>query len=370
MVRVHPRDHSFSFNVLYGYDQVIRKLYGGDDVDFETALMRYERHFSQLMPTDPRVRFIERFPSRPLSCRLEISETELHASQSYRDLLDGADVEYSLVVSLPEDDGSLIMVGVFRGKQSTFFEEHEVEAFGELIPHVKQAVALSEHLSRLDFANRLALEALDSLAIGVLIVDENARLVHANAAAGRVLDMADGITQINGMLRLAASKEDSTIRGAVWDAITKVRGGEMHAGVALAISRPSGSEPFSALVTTLWGNRLRFGVGRLDRPLAVVYLTIPEEPQETSAELLRRLLGLTLAEARLCERLVLGRTLKEGAEDLAITTGTARQHLKAVFRKTGVKRQAELVAKILATPLWLRHRHEADGPKGARSPER
>jgi hypothetical protein len=66
-----------------------------------TALARYELRFAQLMPTDPRVRFIERFPSRPLSCRMELGEAESRSSRMYRDILRPAGVEYSLVVKFP-----------------------------------------------------------------------------------------------------------------------------------------------------------------------------------------------------------------------------------------------------------------------------
>src|SRR5262245_56501029 len=133
IVRVNPRDHVLSFSALYGFDDIIRRLYGQDGEDLDMALRRFEVHFGQLMPTDPRVRFVEQYPSRPLSCRSAISSAELHASQMYQELLRPADVEYSLVVSAPEDDGSLIMFGVFRGNRSRSFNDHEVEAFGELI---------------------------------------------------------------------------------------------------------------------------------------------------------------------------------------------------------------------------------------------
>jgi DNA-binding CsgD family transcriptional regulator len=356
IVRVNPSEHVLSFSVLYGFDRVIESLYGRDGTGLSTSFTRFEQHFSQLMPTDPRVRFLEQFPNRPLSCRSAISDAELHASRMYQEVLAPADVEYSLVVSVPEDDGSLIMFGVFRGKASALFCEHEVEAFGELIPHVKQAVTISEHLARVDLVNRIAFEALDGLSIGILLVDERAWLIHANATARRIIDMEDGISLQNGMLTLNATDENAALRRAVWDAVGKARTGHIPPGEAIAVSRRSGSEPFPALVATLWGNHLRYGLGRLDKPLAVVFVTIPEEPQEAPAELLRRLFGLTLAEARLCERLVLGRSVEAAAKDLSIATDTARVHLKRVFDKTGVSRQAELVAKILATPVWVHHR--------------
>jgi hypothetical protein len=49
-------------------------------------------------------------------------------------------------------------------------------------------------------------------------------------------------------------------------------------------------------------------------------------------------------------------TVEEAAADLGIAIPTARTQLKSIFAKTGVQRQAELVAKIMATPLWLSQR--------------
>jgi DNA-binding CsgD family transcriptional regulator len=361
IVRVQPHEQALSFSVLYGYDEFVQKRYASADGGRTAALSRFERHFFELMPTDPRVQLVRKFPSRPFSCRLAFGDAELHGSRMYRDILAPAGVEYSLVVSIPEDDGTLIMYGVFRGRQSTWFKEHEVEAFGELIPHVKQAVALSERLARVDLVNRIAFEALDGISVGILLLDENARLVHANATARRIVDMADGISLHNGTLALHAKDGHVAVRRAIWNAIAEARAGRIAPGEAVAVSRPSGNDPFPALVAALWGNHLRYGLGRLDTPLAVLFVTIPEEPQEAPADLLRRLFGLTLAEARLCERLVLGRTVEEAAKDLGITTDTARVHLKHMFDKTGVGRQAELVAKVLATPVWLRRRPQDPG---------
>ncbi len=268
-------------------------------------------------------------------------------------MLDVADVEYSLVVSLREDDGSLIMLGVFRGKQSSHFHEDDVATFGELIPYLKQAIRLSEHLARINFANRIALDALDAIAMGILIVDDGARLVHANAAGQRIIELDDGVSVHGGLIRLHDPEQDTALRRIVRSALAKARTGAIPPGEALSVTRPSGREPLPLLAGTLWHSTPR-QIGGLDRPLAMLFVSLPEEPQEAPADLLQRLFGLTLAEARVCERLVQGRALKDIAEDLDITIDTVRVHLKNVFAKTGVNRQAELIAKIMATPVWMR----------------
>ena len=62
---------------------------------------------------------------------------------------------------------------------------------------------------------------------------------------------------------------------------------------------------------------------------------------------LRNRFDLTPAEARVVLRLVTGDTLQSAANALGIKYETVRGHLKSVFKKTGVCRQAELVIVVI-----------------------
>ena len=77
-------------------------------------------------------------------------------------------------------------------------------------------------------------------------------------------------------------------------------------------------------------------------------------PARGAVEGLMALYGLTPAEERLTSLLVAGATLAEAAEKLSIRMSTARGVLKAVFAKTGTRRQASLVNLVLAAPGQLR----------------
>jgi DNA-binding CsgD family transcriptional regulator len=63
---------------------------------------------------------------------------------------------------------------------------------------------------------------------------------------------------------------------------------------------------------------------------------------------LRALYGLTPAEAKVAAGLAEGRTSAEIAARHSVSIGTLRNQLKAVFFKTGARRQAELVRLVLA----------------------
>lgn len=58
---------------------------------------------------------------------------------------------------------------------------------------------------------------------------------------------------------------------------------------------------------------------------------------------LSRLFGLTPAEILFCKRLFLGESVADAAEQLGITVETARTRLKAIFQKTGISRQGQLM---------------------------
>ena len=65
--------------------------------------------------------------------------------------------------------------------------------------------------------------------------------------------------------------------------------------------------------------------------------------------ILRDLYGLSAAEALLARTMVEGATgLADVAKRLGISLNTAKTQLKAVFDKVGVRRQAELVARLIA----------------------
>ena len=61
---------------------------------------------------------------------------------------------------------------------------------------------------------------------------------------------------------------------------------------------------------------------------------------------MRTVFRLTQAEARLATQLARGESLENVADQFGIGKETARSQLKSIFAKTGVHRQAELVAVL------------------------
>ncbi|WP_420969813.1 helix-turn-helix transcriptional regulator [Bradyrhizobium sp. B120] len=76
--------------------------------------------------------------------------------------------------------------------------------------------------------------------------------------------------------------------------------------------------------------------------ILLVLTDLDEMPVISQASLMA-VFSLTPVQAQLASLLVQGKSLKEIATQLHISSGTARNHLKAVFVRTATRRQSELV---------------------------
>ena len=89
-------------------------------------------------------------------------------------------------------------------------------------------------------------------------------------------------------------------------------------------------------------------------PAVAVFISAEtDRAQSPPVETVRKLFDLTRKEAELAMCLTNGRSLREAAADLGITLNTARAHLRSIFAKTGIDRQARLVRAILRSVAAL-----------------
>lgn len=77
-----------------------------------------------------------------------------------------------------------------------------------------------------------------------------------------------------------------------------------------------------------------------------LFIARPGPDKRADPQTLRDLLGLTMAEARLAASLAEGLSLVQAAQRLGIAHNTAKAQLSSVFAKTGVHRQAQLIALL------------------------
>ena len=327
-------NHSLSFSRLHGYEW--------DEAHYQK--------YDELMPQDPRLPYFAQNPFKPIHCRMNISDDELHKTDVYKQVLDPGGVEYSIGVNLTEEARSMSYFLALRNKSQNRFGSSECELLQELIPHLNRAILLQRDISSIDFERNIAADTLDGMAVGLCVVDQLGQQRFSNRTAQDLQSDDDGLNVTNGRLT-ATGQSGSALRTAIRNVITQARTGTSVGGIPLQIDRPSGREPIAVLVAALFGDHLKSGWAGLRDPLAILIIRDPRQPVESRQELLSRMYSLTPSQARLANLLVNGLSLRDAAQQAGLTEASARQYLKLIFGKMGVTRQSEMVLKALNLPL-------------------
>lgn len=187
--------------------------------------------------------------------------------------------------------------------------------------------------------------AIDALPVGILVVTEELVVLHMNSYARDIINHNKGLEYNANKL----SARDKTIRegilGLVRNVVKNARSGQADKSDAIFINNPALTDQIEIIATP--------AIDASDEVTVVLYLFDASLDRTVSHEILMRLYGLTKTEAKLVQLLVGGSTLDSAASILDISVNTARTHLKHIFHKTGINRQAELVHRIETGPAGL-----------------
>jgi DNA-binding CsgD family transcriptional regulator len=224
----------------------------------------------------------------------------------------------------------------------------EVALIRMLLPHLQ--AALDIHGRLLGQQSLLALydRSAERLGIGAALLTEARELVFANTV---LRDMqSDGCPlRIRGnRVGCVRTEDDRPLQAALDRLMRASAGGE---GVHLLLGEPDGVSPWSVLVEPV---RDPIPADASARPAVMLLVRAPGHFRPTNANHLVRQFALTPAEAELALHLAQGRTIEEAAAAIGISRNTVRNQLAAIFSKTGVNRQADLVRLILeaGVNLW------------------
>ncbi len=133
-------------------------------------------------------------------------------------------------------------VAITRSNRMGAFEHEHVRLLRLLLPHLRGAQRTRQHLAFAAVERESALAALDGLSQGVLIVDAQARVLHANPAAEALLRLRDGLaTARDGRLHAARPADNAALGRALAGAATS-------GGDTLAVARPSSRASFAVTV--------------------------------------------------------------------------------------------------------------------------
>ena len=274
----------------------------------------------------------------------EIVDPEKYVKgEFFRQYVEPRHVRYALGVDIHGEAGREFRLRFTRPPTARDFSASDKTLVEALIPHFKRALNLHTRVGQMETEMKLYANVMSSMLVGSLILDGTGSVLRSNSIAQAILAERDGLTVGPSGLSAEYRREHKELQRLIRQTL-EMPPGQSAVAEAISITRPSGRASLSLLIRPI---PLSEGTEGPNRPTVAVFIRDPERNLSPSRELMQRLFHFTQAEAWLSLLLVDGLSLDEAAAQMAIRKNTARAHLRAIFSKTGVKRQATLMRLLV-----------------------
>ena len=221
----------------------------------------------------------------------------------------------------------------FRGSEP--FDRDILEPIAEIAGRMARIISIAEKVARAGAENEVI--TLDSAGCAAMLLDKDGRVTRTNRRAEDLFCNEFGIR--NGRLWTAAVASLARLERFMAEIErAKSTSGPLPAPVTIA-RRGTPWLMIEAMPVTSAANDIFEGCR------AILLVSDLTRPSITDKALLSLVFGLTSAEARLAAAICEGQDLNTAAAVFGVSRQTVRSQLKAVFAKTGSRRQAELVAR-------------------------
>jgi DNA-binding CsgD family transcriptional regulator len=226
-------------------------------------------------------------------------------------------------------------ITLYRGETRGSFGNAQAAVLQRLAPHLSMAARTTWHIEALAMAEPMYRRALDEVRLPLFALDMTGKLALVNSAGEDLIRAKRWIAVARNHLGASVGLLGP---GAFRHALANLRAGS---GTTLLLT--DGASHQQAVMTTVpLGNSSPIKVAN-NRIAGFVWI-VPCSPDTSPVQSLGKLFQLSPAEVRLLQRLVDGSSVADAAEQLHISLHTARTQLKVIFRKTGRRTQAQLLA--------------------------
>ena len=268
---------------------------------------------------------------------------ELKTSPTYNEILLRSRHQNSLNVRLEVSDGAHITWALGDPVASDGWGSSEIAMIERLLPHIRQFIRVRQALVRAEARETSAAALLDNPRIGVLHLDRRGRILEVNDRARAILRRGGGLSEGDGVLRAGEAAGRRRLEKLVASALPD--SGAVAAGGSMLVGRGPGSPPLVVHVKPVAVPEADYGA---PHTAALVLIVEPGSGHRIDPDLVAGALGLTPMEARVAVWLAQGRSVREMAEATGRTEGSIYWHLKQIYQKQPVSRQADLVRLVLS----------------------
>lgn len=279
-----------------------------------------------------------------------VPRAEFLASRFYREFLSTIGIGRVCTCIVFEGTPGLpaTSISIFRDAHEPAFDRADARWLRLVATHVSRGLGLMQRLdtARLQYTSLLA--SLDRLSFGVVLLNQSMQVLHLNQAARGAVSRRDGIS-INANRQLESNSVATRSQNlSRW--LTAVRDTpeteQAHFLDGCRIVRSDGERHYAIQCVAV--SAAGAWTAQSEEVRYVVFILDPTALQLPSTARLVALYGLTQAQAKVALAFSSGGTYKQVARQLRVSEETVRSHVKEIYPKTRVNRQADLVRLVLS----------------------
>lgn len=272
----------------------------------------------------------------------QYSQEEMAATPLYQYVAKPFGYSDTILLNGLRTSGRVAYLSAARTDARTY-DESAFTLFRLLSPHVCRAMTISDALDIRTLQSEMLESTLDGLATGVYLVARDGRVVYLNAAAERQVKTSNALRIVNKLFY----PTDEEARSKLTAMLAEIVQSESEGATGHSLAFPAaGGVGFVATVLPIDRGDRRACL-RPFQAAAAIFVQDPEVVTPFPGEAFARLYGLTGGELRVVLTMAPGLTPQEAADVLGIGIHTVKTHLQRVFQKTGMYRQADLIALLM-----------------------
>lgn len=314
----------------------LRVHLGGDARYVES----YHRYYARINPWFA----TSEVTSRPGTVSLVGESRPLIGTEYYQDFWRPQGFGPTLSAYL-RNDGRFVEGLILTREKGTNFTAAEVALLERLAPWLVQASRIEQALSAATAEREALSAAIEHVVHGVVLLDRQAEISFANSVARELLAEGDAIALKRGAIMAAGPCKGPSLTKLIDAALRTSLPGARPTGGLTSIERASG-HPITVRVVPLPNG---YRAAATQRAAVALFVVDQEKHHLLDQDELRKVYDLSPAEARLAVRIANGLTLDQIAQEIhGPGKETLRTQLRAVFRKTQTRRQAELMHVLLS----------------------
>ena len=268
---------------------------------------------------------------------------ELKSSPAYNEALPRGDCQDGLRVRLHGPDSSRIAWNLGDPVDSVGWAASRIAMVTELARHVRQFVGIRQALVRAGARSATVTGLLDNSRVGVVHLDRRGRILEVNDRARDILRNGDGLSDRDGTLRARAPADQARLERLVGGALPASNAPPVSGSILLR--RSSLLPPFVVHVKPVAVPQPDYGARHV---AALMLIAEPGRRHRISPEVVATTLELTPGETQVAVWLAEGKSVRDMAEATGRTEGAIYRHLKHIYQKQSISRQADLVRLVLS----------------------